>query len=187
MMIRDTPDKAAATEWLVGQLDKPANQPSGGDGGGFSGLTDKLGDTPTRVFYVKTAKNPQELVSIANAVRSTAGIRRLFTVSAQRAIILRDYPDTVATVEWLLNQLDQPPAQTPSSEEYRLPGATDESVRVFHLASGDLLQQFRSGAGEAIGSGGIFVFDTPRVVMLRGNTSQLAVATQLIHDLDAPH
>jgi len=187
MMIRDTPDKAAAIEWLVGQLDKPANQPKDSDGGGYSGLTDKLGDTPTRVFYIKTAKNPQELINIANAVRSTAQIRRLFTVNAQRAIILRDYPDTVATVEWLLNQLDQPPAQTPSSEEYRIPGATDESVRVFHLASADLLQQFKSGAAEAIGSGGIFVFDTPRVVMLRGNTSQLAVATQLINDLQAQH
>ncbi len=187
MMIRDTPDKAAAIEWLVGQLDKPANQPNSGDGGGYAGLTDKLGDTPTRVFYVKGAKNAQDLISIANAIRSAAGLRRLFTVNAQRAIILRDYPDTVATAEWLLNQLDQPPAQTSSSDEYRIPGATDESVRVFHLASADLLQQFKSGAAEAIGSGGIFVFDTPRVVMLRGNTSQLAVATQLINDLQAQH
>ncbi len=187
MMIRDTPDKAAAIEWLVGQLDKPSDQPKDGDGGGYTGLTDSRGDTPTRVFYVKTAKNPQEFVSVANAVRSTAQIRRLFTVNAQRAIILRDYPDTVATVEWLLNQLDQPPASTSSSDEYRIPNATDESVRVFHLANPDLLQQFKSGAAEAIGSGGIFVFDTPRVVMLRGSTSQLAVATQLINALDGQH
>ena len=184
MAARGTPEQMGMIEWLVSDLNQPASQPKRF---GSHEYRASAGDV-TRVFYLANAKSPQDLQALASAVRSAADIRRMFTCNAARAIIMRAAaPDRVpadqqvAMAEWLVNQLDQPPSPAQTSEEYRVPGETDDLVRVFHVTKAATIQAFKQPAG---GNARVFTLDTPRIVMLRGSESQLAVATQLMQQAE---
>jgi general secretion pathway protein D len=64
-----------------------------------------------RVFYMPNAGTVQEFQEIANALRTVAEIRRVFTYNAGRAMIVRGTPDEVALVEKLVHDLDKPKAE----------------------------------------------------------------------------
>ena len=65
-------------------------------------------DDVVKVFYVTNATSVQEFQEIATAIRTVAEIRRVFTYSAQRAMIVRDTVDKVALAEKLVHDLDKP-------------------------------------------------------------------------------
>lgn len=184
MAARGTPEQMGMIEWLVSDLNQPANQPKSS---GPHEYRAPDGDV-TRVFYLTHAKSPQDLQALASAVRSAADIRRMFTYNAARAIIMRSAAadrvpadQQVAMAEWLVKQLDQPPSPSQTSEEHRVPGGTDDLVRVFHVTKASTIQAFKQSAG---GNARVFTLDTPRIVMLRGSESQLAVATQLMQQVE---
>ena len=61
-----------------------------------------------RVFYLPNAYTVQEFQEIANALRTVAEIRRVFTYNAMRALVVRGTPDEIAFVEKLVHDLDKP-------------------------------------------------------------------------------
>lgn len=64
-----------------------------------------------RVFYLPNAGTVQEFQEIANALRTVAEIRRVFTYNAGRAMVVRGTPDEIAFVEKLVHDLDKPKAE----------------------------------------------------------------------------
>ena len=187
MMVRGTAEQMGMIEFLVGELNQPVNQPRSG---GSHEYRVNDGDV-TRVFYLANEKNVQDFQQVASGVRTAAEIRRLFTYNSGRAIIMRstseprvhlEAADQVAMTAWLVQQLDQPAAQRATSEEYRVPGSNDDLVRVFHVTNPATVQQFKQ-SGQS-GGGKILTFDAARAVLLRGTASQLAVATQLMQQID---
>lgn len=64
-----------------------------------------------RVFYLPNAYTVQEFQEIANALRTVAEIRRVFTYNALRALVVRGTPDEIEFVEKLVHDLDKPKAE----------------------------------------------------------------------------
>jgi len=63
-----------------------------------------------RVFFLAQADTPQRLQEIAVLVRSTTGLRRLFTYNALSAVVARGTPDQIAWAERLIKERDKPAA-----------------------------------------------------------------------------
>ncbi len=64
-----------------------------------------------RVFYLPNAGTVQEFQEIANALRTVAEIRRVFTYNSGRAMVVRGTPDEIGFVEKLVHNLDKPKAE----------------------------------------------------------------------------
>jgi hypothetical protein len=60
-----------------------------------------------RIFYLTHTSTPGEVQQIANTVRTTAYVQRLFVYSAQKALALRGTVGQVKTTERLLEELNK--------------------------------------------------------------------------------
>ncbi len=184
MAVRGTPEQMAMAEWLVSEL----NQPNPGQSSAASEY--RVGDDDVmRVLHVVNAKTVQDFQEIATLVRTTAEIRRMFTVNTPRAILIRSTPDQMAMAKWLLGELDKPAGaqQNQASGEYRVPGAADDVVRVYYFANANSVQDFQAIANAvrtATEIRQVFTYNAERALAVRGTVNQLALAENLIHDLD---
>ncbi|HEY1756921.1 MAG TPA: cohesin domain-containing protein [Bryobacteraceae bacterium] len=68
-------------------------------------------DEVARVFYIPNVSSVQEFQEIANVIRSVVEVRRVATINAGRAMLVRGTADQVALVEKLLHDLDKPKAE----------------------------------------------------------------------------
>ena len=137
--VEGTAGQIAVADWLVHQVDQPANGP-------FSGVHEYRppagSDDVVRVFYVNHAARPQELQEIVTAVRSVADIQRVFVYNPLRAAVVRGTGQQISLAVWLVDQLNQPAnAAAPSPHEYQLPG--DDVARVFELSHPQTPQQLQ--------------------------------------------
>jgi len=90
----------ALAEWLIQQLDQPANrQEQAKHEYALPG-----GDDIVRVFFLTHTGTPQELQEVAVQVRTTTQVRRLFTYNAPRAMALRGTADQIAMAERLIKE-----------------------------------------------------------------------------------
>ena len=64
-----------------------------------------------RTFYVTNATSAQEFQEIATAIRTVADIRRVFTYTAQKAMVIRGSLDAVALAEKVIHDLDKPKSE----------------------------------------------------------------------------
>jgi hypothetical protein len=96
----------------------------------------------------------------------------------------------MAMAQWLAGELDKPADAQPSqaSGEYRVPGAADDVVQVFHLTHAATTQDFQQEADQIRTAQGIrlaFTYSAQRALTLRGTVSQLALAQNMIQELEA--
>ena len=68
-------------------------------------------DDVVRTFYIRNATSVQEFQEIATAIRTVADIRRAFTYTGQKAIVVRGTQDAVGLAEKLVHDLDKPKAE----------------------------------------------------------------------------
>jgi general secretion pathway protein D len=68
-------------------------------------------DEVVKTFYIVNATSVQEFQEIATAIRTVADIRRVFTVNAQKALIIRAPVDAMALAEKLVHDLDKPKSE----------------------------------------------------------------------------
>jgi hypothetical protein len=188
LAVRATPDQVAMAEWTIQQLDQAAAAQASAQTLQNSQEYSAGSNDVMRVLYLTNAKTTQDFQEIANAIRTTTEIRRLFTVNATRAMTVRGTPEEMAMVEWLAGELDTPAGAQPSqaSKEYRVPGAADDVMRVFYLPSAQSVQDFQ-GVVNAVRSAtqirSVFTYNAQRAVAIRGTANQLALAENMIHDL----
>jgi general secretion pathway protein D len=93
-------------------------------------------DQVVKVFYLKNVNTAQELQEIAVDVRSICDIRRLFTYTAQMAIIVRAEADRVALAEKVIADLDKPKAEVVIDVLVLETNRTKERDLAFGLADG---------------------------------------------------
>ncbi len=106
LVMRGSPEEMAASRWLVDELDKDGAQRGvspraseyrpGGDG------------EVVRVIYFGKSATAQDLQQFAAIVRQKTPIRKMFTYSASKALILRDTADQVALAESLVQAPAKP-------------------------------------------------------------------------------
>jgi len=180
-----TAGQIAIADWLVRQMDLPANGP-------LSGVHEYRppagSDDVVRVFYLTHASTPQELQEIVTTVRSVADIPRVFIYNALNAVAVRGTGQQVSLAAWLVDQLNQPAnVAAPAPHEYKLPG--DDVARVFELTYPQTRQQLQEIVTLIRSIGDIqrlFLCNERRAVALRGTVEQVALAAWLVSELDKP-
>ena len=106
LIARGTEAQMVFAEWLVKELDQPANQPPRTPAPHEyrpSGTVDDL----VRVFFLTHAESPQRLQQIATEVRSTTEVKRIFTYNAPRALRLRGTAARIALADRLISDRDR--------------------------------------------------------------------------------
>jgi len=183
--VEGTAGEIATADWLVHQLDLPAN-------GQFSGVHEYRvpggTDDVVRVFYVSNAAKPQELQEIAVVLRSVADIRRLYVYNALKAVAVRGTSQQMSLAAWMVDQLDRPAdAAAPAPHEYKLSG--DDVARVFEMTYPETPQQLQEIVTLIRSVGDIqrlFVYVARRAVVLRATAERVALAAWLVNELDKP-
>lgn len=183
--IRGRVNQMAAAEWLISQLDKPADVPNSGVREFRMADPFPAATYAMRVFYVRNAQTPQALQEIINAMRSITEIQRATAYNPLKAIALRATADQAAAAEWLVNELDKPAgAQSPSaSPTYQLAGVRDGVARVFYPARTDSPQALQevvnlvrttTNVMRAVG------VNATKALVMRGSADQVARTDQLL-------
>jgi type II secretory pathway component GspD/PulD (secretin) len=183
--VEGTAAQIAMADWLVHQMDQPANGP-------FSRVYEYRppggGDDVVRVFYVNHAARPQELQEMVTAVRSVADIRRVYIYNPLRAAVVRGTNQQISLAACMVDQLNQPAnSAAPSPHEYQLPG--DDVARVFELAHAETPQQLQEIVTLIRSIGDIqrlFIYIDRRAVIVRARAERVALAAWLVSELDKP-
>ena len=181
-----TASQVTAAEWLLLELDKPANaagQPHASaefqlDGGGTEGTL--------RIFYLSGSRTIQELQESATVIRSTIEIRRLFTYNATRAIAVRGTPEQVAAAEFLWNGLDNDKAdKIPNDFQMRKSGP-ENTIRLYRLSSAARVQDLQEATTlirAIVEVRHMFTYNRTRTIVARGPAEQLAVVDWIVPEL----
>jgi hypothetical protein len=103
LTVRGTAAQISLAAWLVNELDKPAGAQTSAPQGPREYRMPGGGDEVVRLFYVPSARTPQELQDVLAAVRTATNARRMFINSAQRALAVRGTAEQIATAERVIN------------------------------------------------------------------------------------
>lgn len=182
LSLRGTPEQIALAGWLYNELD----QPIGGQPLAQHSATPeyRVSDNDVvRVFYAAPALPVQAFAELAIVLRSTSGIRRVFTYNAPRAIALRGTTDQLTLAEWLFNELDKPAApptsQSLGPHEYLV--TADDVVRVFYVTGAtEAATTVRSTANIPR----VFIYNPPGAIVVRATAAQISVAGRLVKERD---
>jgi hypothetical protein len=189
MSVRGTATQVAIAEFLFTELDRQTVPDS---------VTQEFrpssnADDVVRIFFAPNTATVQEFQEIATTIRTVAEIRRVFTYNTPRALAVRGTADQVAAAAFLIRELDQPAdAKRTTSRLYQMidPGNRGETaVQVFYLPYAATVQQFQEVATVIRTVGEvrrIFTYNTPRALIVRGTTDQVAFTGWMVNELGKP-
>jgi hypothetical protein len=132
-------------------------------------------------------------------MRSVVDIQRGVPMAQQKAIVMRGMPEQVKAAGWLIGVLDQPPGVQPGGApppDYRLPQedwsytrGAELVVRVAPLTTIDTPQAIQGMVNTVrsiVDMQRCFPLNARRVLVMRGNDEQMALAAWLLQQLDGP-
>ena len=184
--VEGTVGQVAMAEWLLHQLDLPANGP-------FSGVHEYRpaggGDDVVRVLYASHTSTMEQLQGICAAVQVLAHFQKGFrSYGALKALVVRGTDQQVSLAAWLVDQLDNPANVADSSpHEYKV--ADDDVARVFYLTHAHTVQQLQE-IGVIIRSVGdvswVNSCSELHAIVMRNKAERVALAAWLVNELDRP-
>lgn len=189
LAIRGNADQLALGEWLFHQLDAAPAAPAHASAPEFR--TSPVDESVTRVFHVASDRSLRQLQEMATVVRTVSEIRRLFTYSRLNAIVIRGSTAQSALAEWLIRELDQradPGRHYSVLYPYQEPGAAPDYVRVYYPAQATSERNVQEMATLIRSIGDIrrlFTLTSPRAIVTRGTSGQLALAAWMLDELNA--
>lgn len=178
----DAPEPIRMTEWLFNQLEQPeelrARSP-------HELVLDTKQRPVLRIFFLKTpgVQFQQELLT---TIRTVADVQKIFNVTRQNAIVMRDDRATVDLAAWLIEELDGNAAASPAgytgvhqftSAPARLPYA-----RIFYAAGAkepqfaELMPKVRS----RLPAGKAFAMTKPAALVVRGTPGEVDSVAALV-------
>ena len=182
-----TDEQLKAAGWMFTELDQAAPASSTQEYR-LSGTPDNV----VRIYYVTNAQTAQQFMELATAIRTIADVRRLFTCTAPKAIVLRASVEQMRLVDWLLPNMDKPLGAKSHqvSEQYAAPDARDQGVtQVFYAGYAPAVKDFQALATALRGIAqirSVFTYNAAQAIALRGTASELAMAEWLFNQLDQP-
>ncbi len=175
---RGTADQIRLVEWLVTELDQPADSPLPLNTAEHqNGVNDGSGDV-VRLFHIPEARTPRDLNELMTLIRSVTDIRRVFPAEARKALGFRGTAQQIQMAEWLVNALALPPGSAP-----QLMAAGDEQVGVFFLPPSRTSQELQDLFGAvrtATQAGRSFFTEARKAIVIRGTPEQVAAARRMI-------
>jgi hypothetical protein len=188
LAVRGTVDQIAATEWMIHELDQPADAKRTNSREYQMIDRDNRGDTAVRVFYLPYTSTLQSFQEVATLVRTIVEVRRVFTYNAPKALVVRGTPEAVALAAWFTNELGKPiAADAVASQTYRYdPENRGENiVRLFYVkdtATVAAFQQLATQIRTATQIRRVFTYNETRALAVRGTAEQVAMAEQMLQD-----
>ncbi len=188
MTIDGSADQTAAAEWVFHELDRPAGAAPPSTARVFK-MIDPKNEGHIRVFHLANSPTVQSLQELATAVRATTEVRRLFTYSDPRIIIIRGTEEQVAAADWLIQQLDSPTKPGFSVARDRpMPDQHGEgSIRIFYPSTVQTVQQLQEMATCVRALAEIrrmFTYNLKAAMIVRGTPERLKLAEWLVTELD---
>lgn len=175
---RGTADQIRLVEWLVGELDQPADSPLPPNTVEHqSGVSDGTGDV-VRLFHFPQASAPLDLNEMMTLVRTVTDLRRAFPYQARKALGFRGTAQQILLAEWLVNTL----ALLPGSGPHLMP-AGNQQVGVFFLPPNRTSQELQALFGAvrtATGAQQMFFTEAQKAIAIRGTSDQVATARRMI-------
>jgi len=145
-----------------------------------------------RVFYLSHTDNPQAQMEIDNIVRAMADVQATHDAT-KKTLTVQGTPEQIALVEWMLSELDRPaaalPSPVPAIHPYRDERGVDQVVRVFGMAyavSPVSLQELTNMVRSITDMQRVFPYNSLKLLVMRGEAEQMAMADWLIQQLDRP-
>lgn len=139
-----------------------------------------------RAFTLTQAQTRRDLLEVVSVIRTVAGIRQVFLNDEQKSVTVRGTADEVRLAEWLVAALDRP---VTVPQEYGVPGAADERVRVFHLTHAQAPQDLNEMVTlirTLADAQHVNVYNSTKALVLRGNAWRISLAEWLIGELNQP-
>jgi hypothetical protein len=99
--LRGTADQAAATEWLIAELENPG---SGRPEHFFPPAYPRDNDTAMRLFRLPASTTPDEIQATIARVRTATGVKRIFYNNARKAVGARGTPEQIAAAAKMLGE-----------------------------------------------------------------------------------
>jgi len=184
--VEGTVTQIAVADWLLHQLDLPANGPlsSVHEYRPVSG-----GDDVVRVLYASHASTMEQVQEICAAVQVLSHFQKWFGVyNTLKALVLRGTARQISLAAWLVDQLDDPAnVADPSVHEYKV--ADDDVARVFDLTNGQTSQQLQEivviirSVGDVSWVNGC---NERHAIVMRNKAERVALAAWLVSELDKP-
>jgi hypothetical protein len=142
-----------------------------------------------RTFYLTHTATVQQFQEVATVIRTIANIQQVSTDNDQKSVTVHATAGQIAMAEWLFNELDNPAIQASVPHEYRVPGDTDDVLRVFYVTTAATVQDFQeiSTMVRTISSiTRVFTYNAPRALVVRDTAAQIQLAEWLVKELDQP-
>jgi hypothetical protein len=170
MVIRTSRDQADLASWLTAELNQPSAPAS---------PLRNAADERVRVFYLPSQLSMPAFQEQAAGIRTLARCRRVLTVNAPRALILRGTPEQLRIAEWMTSVLNAPDRKP--SQSFNLDAG--ETITVFAVAPQtevpDLMRTFAE-ARKASGALDSVAVSNSRLIVMRGTPDQIAKAQTTI-------
>jgi hypothetical protein len=188
--LRGTPEQIAFAEWLLSQLDRTDVASGGRPEYKAPGKADDL----TRIFPVVHATGNRELAELGTVLRSVFEIRKLFTVSETRSVVVRGTAAQMAGVEWLLPKIDRPAStigdKRDDHERFKDIGSPepDNIVAVFHLANTATEQKHQEAVTKirtVTKARRGFMYLATRIFVIRGAEEQIDQTASMVAEIDS--
>jgi hypothetical protein len=175
---RGTAEQIRLMEWLVTELDQPADAPLPPNTVDHqTGVRDGSGDV-VRLFHLPQASTPRDLNELMTLVRTVTDLRRAFPYQARKALGFRGTAQQIQMAEWLVNALALPPGSGP-----QLTTAGDDQVGVFFLPPARTSQELQALFGAVRGTTQaprMFFTEARKAIAIRGTPDQVATARRMI-------
>ena len=146
-----------------------------------------LGEDTDRVFRLKNAATALGAQQIAGTMRIVAQIQNISMDNAAATLTMKGTPDQMALADWLFPKLDVAEPSNLGPQEYRVQRSSDDVVMVFELAhttTNTGIQEIITTLRTVAEIQKVFLVTAPRIIALRGDASQIALARFLVFELD---
>ncbi len=140
-----------------------------------------------RTLYLTHTPTIQQFQEVATVIRTIANIQQISTDNDQKSVTVHATDGQIAMAEWLFNELDSPAAQPSVPHEYRVPGSTDDVVRVFYVTTAPTVQDFQMISTLVRTISGIvrvFTYNGRKALVIRGTDVQMGLAEWLLQELE---
>jgi type II secretory pathway component GspD/PulD (secretin) len=155
------------------------------------------GPNVEHTFHLANTPSATDFQEIATVLRTVAMIRTLSVDPGASSISISGTPADIAMAEWTINALDQPATPDAANKqiratalnEYRVPGAKDDVVRMFYLANittPQAMQELLTVLRTVGRIDYIFTYTPLHAVAVRGSTNQVALSAWMISEMDQP-
>jgi hypothetical protein len=144
-------------------------------------------DLRDRTFFLTHTPALQQFQEVATVIRTIADIREAAVDKDQRSVTVHASASQIAMAEWLFNELDTQTVQASVPHEYRVPGTTDDLVRLFYLTDTATVQDFQEAATLVRTIADFrraFTYNEPRAFVVRGTAAQIGLAEWLLKELE---